>query len=62
MMHYLQPLSVYQLYSSRHQATYVLSLRLGRADPPLRREVVEYMLDTGENRWKLVNTILLITT
>ncbi|KAG6754883.1 hypothetical protein POTOM_040684 [Populus tomentosa] len=26
---------------------------LGRADPPLRREVVEYMLDTGENRWSL---------
>ena len=53
MMHYLQPLSVYQLDSLRHQATYILSSRLGRADPPLRREVVEYMLDTGENRWSL---------
>jgi hypothetical protein len=53
MMHYLQPLSVYQLDSLRHQATYILSLRLGRADPPLRREVLEYMLDTGVNRWSL---------
>ncbi|KAH8511872.1 hypothetical protein H0E87_009161 [Populus deltoides] len=53
MMHYLKPLSVYQLDSLRHQATYTLSLRLGRADPPLSREVVEYMLDTGVNRWSL---------
>ncbi|KAB5560597.1 hypothetical protein DKX38_005554 [Salix brachista] len=53
MMHYLTPLSVYQLDSLRHQATYTLSLRLGRADPPLSREVVECMLDTGVNRWSL---------
>ncbi|XWS34407.1 hypothetical protein CRYUN_Cryun21dG0035900 [Craigia yunnanensis] len=44
-MHYLLSLSLYQVESLRHQATHTLSLRLSRAEPPLRREVVEYMLD-----------------
>ncbi|XWS09327.1 hypothetical protein CRYUN_Cryun40dG0075700 [Craigia yunnanensis] len=52
-MHYLLPLSVYQVESLRHQATHTLSLRLSRAEPPLRREVVEYMLDVGSNVWSL---------
>ncbi|XVF29361.1 hypothetical protein REPUB_Repub15cG0114200 [Reevesia pubescens] len=52
-MHYLLPLSVYQVESLRHQATHTLSLRLSRAEPPLRREVVEYMLDVGSNAWSL---------
>ncbi|XP_017974339.1 PREDICTED: FT-interacting protein 1 [Theobroma cacao] len=52
-MHYLLPLSVYQVESLRHQATQTLSLRLSRAEPPLRREVVEYMLDVGSNVWSL---------
>lgn len=52
-MHYTSPLSVYELDSLRHQAIYVVCLRLGRADPPLKREVVEYMLDTGANTWSL---------
>ncbi|XP_038707563.1 FT-interacting protein 3-like [Tripterygium wilfordii] len=52
-MHYLHPLTVYQLDSLRHQATYTISMRLGRAEPPLRKEVVEYMLDVGVNMWSL---------
>ncbi|KAK8556323.1 hypothetical protein V6N13_064362 [Hibiscus sabdariffa] len=52
-MHYLIPLSVYQIESLRHQATHTLSLRLHRAEPPLQREVVEYMLDVGSNVWSL---------
>lgn len=52
-MHYLLPLSVYQVESLRHQATQTLLLRLSRAEPPLRREVVEYMLDVGSNVWSL---------
>ncbi|KAE8728205.1 Detected protein of confused Function [Hibiscus syriacus] len=52
-MHYLLPLSVYQIESLRHQATHILSSRLHRAEPPLRREVVEYMLDVGSNVWSL---------
>ncbi|TYI61022.1 hypothetical protein E1A91_D10G145200v1 [Gossypium mustelinum] len=52
-MHYLLPLSVYQIESLRHQATHTLSSRLRRAEPPLQSEVVEYMLDVGSNVWSL---------
>ncbi|XVE81074.1 hypothetical protein DITRI_Ditri15bG0034100 [Diplodiscus trichospermus] len=52
-MHYVLPLSVYQVESLRHQATQTLSMRLSRAEPPLRREVVEYMLDVGSSVWSL---------
>ncbi|XP_057965808.1 FT-interacting protein 3-like [Malania oleifera] len=50
-MHYLHPLSVYQLDSLRHQATQMVSGRLSRAEPSLRKEAVEYMLDVGSNMW-----------
>ncbi|GAV85696.1 C2 domain-containing protein/PRT_C domain-containing protein [Cephalotus follicularis] len=52
-MHYTHPLSVYQLDSLRHQAAQLLSSRLGRAEPPLRKEVVDYILDVGSNMWSL---------
>ncbi|XP_059434795.1 FT-interacting protein 3-like [Corylus avellana] len=52
-MHYLSPLSVYQLESLRHQATIITSLRLSRAEPPLKKEVVDYMLDVGSNMWSI---------
>ncbi|XP_021901563.1 FT-interacting protein 1-like [Carica papaya] len=52
-MHYVQPLSVYQLDSLRHQATHIVSLQLARNEPPLRKEVVEYMLDVGSHMWSL---------
>lgn len=52
-MHYLSPLSIYQLDSLRHQATHILCLKLGRTEPPLGRDVVEYMLDFGSNIWSL---------
>ncbi|GAB2284524.1 FT-interacting protein 3 [Dionaea muscipula] len=53
-MHYHHPLSVHQLNYLRIQATAIISLRLSRAEPPLRKEVVEYMLDyVGSNRWSL---------
>lgn len=52
-MHYLSPLSVYQLDSLRHQATFITSLRLSRAEPPLKKEVVDYMLDVGSNTWSI---------
>ncbi|KAL8161393.1 hypothetical protein V2J09_012882 [Rumex salicifolius] len=50
-MHYLSPLSIYQLDYLRYQATEVLSMRLARSEPPLRKEVVEYMLDVGSHAW-----------
>ncbi|XXG64087.1 hypothetical protein AAC387_Pa05g2135 [Persea americana] len=52
-MHYLHPLSVVQLDSLRHQATQIVSMRLSRAEPPLRREVVEYMLDVDSHMWSM---------
>ncbi|PKA64560.1 C2 and GRAM domain-containing protein [Apostasia shenzhenica] len=52
-MHYLHPLYVTQLDSLRHQATQIVSMRLGRAEPPLRKEVVEYMLDVDSHMWSM---------
>ncbi|VYS63314.1 unnamed protein product [Arabidopsis thaliana] len=52
-MHYISPLSIYQLDSLRHQATHILCINLGRNEPALGRDVVEYMLDVGSNIWSL---------
>ncbi|XP_076881285.1 FT-interacting protein 3-like [Bidens hawaiensis] len=52
-MHYVHPLTVSQLDSLRHQATQIVSTRLGRAEPPLRKEIVEYMLDVGSHMWSM---------
>ncbi|KAH7544815.1 FT-interacting protein 4 [Ziziphus jujuba] len=50
-MHYILPLSVFQLDSLRHQASFITALRLSLAEPPLRKEVVDYMLDADVNLW-----------
>jgi hypothetical protein len=52
-MHYIHPLTVSQLDSLRHLATQIVSMRLSRAEPPLRKEVVEYMLDVGSHMWSM---------
>jgi hypothetical protein len=52
-MHYLSPLSVYQIDSLGHQAAYLISLRLTRAEPPVMKEVVDYMLDVGSQMWSI---------
>ncbi|GAB2218352.1 hypothetical protein Droror1_Dr00001572 [Drosera rotundifolia] len=52
-MHYIHPLSVVQLDSLRHQATLIVSTRLSRAEPPLRKETVEYMLDVDSHMWSM---------
>ncbi|WMV52657.1 hypothetical protein MTR67_046042 [Solanum verrucosum] len=52
-MHYIYPLTVTQLDSLRHQATQIVSMRLSRAEPPLRKEIVEYMLDVGSHMWSM---------
>uniref|UniRef100_A0A1J3E8P5 Multiple C2 and transmembrane domain-containing protein 1 n=1 Tax=Noccaea caerulescens TaxID=107243 RepID=A0A1J3E8P5_NOCCA len=44
-MHYIQPLSVSLQELLRAQAFNIIVARLGRSEPPLRREVVEYMTD-----------------
>ncbi|KAF6158707.1 hypothetical protein GIB67_040221 [Kingdonia uniflora] len=52
-MHYLHPFTVNQLDSLRHQAMNIVAVRLGRAEPPLRKEVVEYMLDVDSHMWSM---------
>ncbi|KAG4192388.1 hypothetical protein ERO13_A07G153800v2 [Gossypium hirsutum] len=52
-MHYVQPMSVNQLESLRYQAMNVVASRLSRAEPPLGREVVEYMLDHDSHMWSM---------
>ncbi|KAG5063528.1 hypothetical protein AAZX31_02G166400 [Glycine max] len=52
-MHYLHPFTVNQLDSLRYQAMNIVVVRLGRAEPPLRKEVVEYMLDVDSHIWSM---------
>lgn len=52
-MHYLHPFSVNQLDSLRYQAMNIVGIRLSRAEPPLRKEVVEYMLDVDSHMWSM---------
>lgn len=52
-LHHMRPLTRYQIDYLRHQATQIVSTRLSRAEPPLRNEVVDYMLDVGSNSWSV---------
>ncbi|KAH6820739.1 C2 calcium/lipid-binding plant phosphoribosyltransferase family protein [Perilla frutescens var. hirtella] len=52
-MHYLHPFTVSQVESLRYQAMNIVAARLGRAEPPLRKEVVEYMLDVDSHMWSM---------
>ncbi|KAI3468747.1 hypothetical protein Pfo_025410 [Paulownia fortunei] len=52
-MHYVRPFTVMQLDMLRHQAVNIVATRLGRAEPPLRKEVVEYMSDVDSHLWSM---------
>ncbi|KAK7859325.1 ft-interacting protein 1 [Quercus suber] len=52
-MHHILPLNVSQLDYLRHQATQIISMRLSLTEPPLRKEVVEYILDVGSYMWSM---------
>ncbi|XWS24776.1 hypothetical protein CRYUN_Cryun27aG0013300 [Craigia yunnanensis] len=52
-MHYVHPIPVRHIDWLRHQAMQIVAARLQRAEPPLRREVVEYMLDVDYHMWSL---------
>ncbi|XP_059661767.1 multiple C2 domain and transmembrane region protein 7 [Cornus florida] len=52
-MHYVRPFTVMQLDMLRHQAVNIVAARLGRAEPPLRKEVVEYMSDVDSHLWSM---------
>lgn len=50
---YTDPMSVYQIDSLRNQAVRHIAMRLARAEPPLRREVVETMLSGRGPVWSI---------
>ncbi|KAF3796132.1 QUIRKY protein [Nymphaea thermarum] len=52
-MHYARPLTPVQQDALRHVATRIVTARLGRAEPPLGHEVVNYMLDSDTHVWSL---------
>jgi hypothetical protein len=52
-MHYIRPFSIMQLDMLRHQSVNIVAARLGRAEPPLRKEVVEYMSDVDSHLWSM---------
>lgn len=52
-MHYVRPFSIMQLDMLRHQAVNIVAARLSRAEPPLRKEVVEYMSDVDSHLWSM---------
>ncbi|OEL15761.1 FT-interacting protein 1 [Dichanthelium oligosanthes] len=52
-MHYIHPLTVVQVDNLRRQAMGIVAARLSRAEPSLRREVVEYMLDADSHVWSI---------
>jgi len=52
-MHYVRPLSVMQQEWLRHQAVNIVAARLGRAEPPVRKEIVEYMSDANSHLWSM---------
>nr|CAB3486228.1 unnamed protein product [Digitaria exilis] len=52
-MHYVRPIPVLQVDMLRHQAVQVVAARLSRMEPPLRKEVVEYMTDFDSHLWSM---------
>lgn len=52
-MHYWHPFTVNQVENLRYQAMNIVAMRLSRAEPPLRKEVVEYMLDVDSHMWSM---------
>ncbi|PWA88257.1 hypothetical protein CTI12_AA122130 [Artemisia annua] len=52
-MHYVHPLSMNQTNTLRYHAINIVSSRLSRAEPPLKKEVVEYMLDVDFHMWSI---------
>ncbi|KAK7320286.1 hypothetical protein VNO77_29620 [Canavalia gladiata] len=51
--HFANPLSPTQLHGLRKQAVMLVLSKMSRTEPPLRREVVEYMLDSREMMWSI---------
>ncbi|KAJ7530513.1 hypothetical protein O6H91_14G006900 [Diphasiastrum complanatum] len=52
-LHYSHPLGVAQTEKLRIAAMRVSSIRLSRSEPPLRQEVVQYVLEPDSTAWSL---------
>ncbi|CAN8254055.1 unnamed protein product [Cochlearia groenlandica] len=52
-MHYAKPLKVVQQEILRQHAVNLVATRLSRAEPPLRKEVVEYISDSNSHFWSM---------
>lgn len=52
-MHYVRPLGPAQQDILRHTAMRIVTARLGRSEPPLGQEVVQYMLDSDTHVWSM---------
>lgn len=52
-VHYIKPIPVIQMNYLRTQAMVLLMSKLARAEPPLRKEVVEYVLDVGSHPFSM---------
>ncbi|KAJ1375324.1 Phosphoribosyltransferase C-terminal [Sesbania bispinosa] len=52
-MHYAKPLNIIEQEKLRHFAMMIVAARLSRTEPPLRKEVVEYMSDTDSHLWSM---------
>lgn len=52
-MHFFYPIDPRQLETLRVAAMNIVALRLMRSEPPLRQEVVQFMLDTEAERWSM---------
>ncbi|WOL01791.1 hypothetical protein Cni_G10508 [Canna indica] len=52
-MHYVHPFTISQVDSLRYWAMSIVAARLRRAEPPLRKEVVEYMLNVDSHMWSM---------
>ncbi|CAA7023022.1 unnamed protein product [Microthlaspi erraticum] len=52
-MHYARPLKVVQQEILRQHAVNLVAARLSRAEPPLRKEVIEYISDSNSHFWSM---------
>ncbi|KAJ6804578.1 FT-interacting protein 1-like [Iris pallida] len=52
-MHYVRPLSAVQLDMLRYHAVQTVAARLSRTEPPLRKEVIEYVSDVDSHLWSM---------
>lgn len=53
LMHHIKPLSLFQEEMLRNTAVKILAVHLSRSEPPLRPEIVRYMLDADSNTFSM---------